>query len=189
MKTTQITVLNTNGEKIYAQSAVQCSYRNRHDLTCVMSGGNCYIVNNYSYVDCKAYFVGEYVKINRDLFYLLSRKYSFDKKQELFGVNMFFYEDMMVEISNKLKPSNESFTRLKNARNNLSLDIIREEIQNRLLGFDATIDTIYLIESLDNIFKPSIKEQIWYSFLLDAIKENDPVGINKYCKRLNFHIN
>lgn len=189
----EIKVLNTNGEKIQTHSAVSCCvYDNeknkRSDLTVVASGENFYVVNNYSYIDGNAYFVGDYVEINRDLFYLMAYSYSYETKQELFGPNMFFYEDMVSEIVNELKPNEERLIRRKNSHNNLSIETIRGEIQNRLLGFDPSIDTGYLKSSLKKIYPDNEKEQLKYLNLLFSIKDKEYESIKKYANLLNFNI-
>ena len=189
----EIKVLNTNGEKIQTHSAVSCCvYDNeknkRSDLTVVASGENFYVVNNYSYIDGNAYFVGDYIEINRDLFYLMAYSYSYETKQELFGPNMFFYEDMVSEIVNELKPNEERLIRRKNSHNNLSIETIRGEIQNRLLGFDPSIDTGYLKLSLKNIYSDNEKEQLKYLNLLFSIKDKEYESMKKYANLLNFNI-
>lgn len=189
----EIKVLNTNGEKIQTRSAVSCCvYDNennkRSDLTVVASGENFYVVNNYSYIDGNAYFVGDYVEINRDLFYLMAYSYSYETKQELFGPNMFFYEDMVSEIVNELKPNEERLIRRKNSHNNLSIETIRDEIQNRLLGFDPSIDTGYLKSSLKKIYPDNEKEQLKYLNLLFSIKDKEYESMKKYANLLNFNI-
>ena len=189
----EIKVLNTNGEKIQTHSAVSCCvYDNeknkRSDLTVVASGENFYVVNNYSYIDGNAYFVGDYIEINRDLFYLMAYSYSYETKQELFGPNMFFYEDMVSEIVNELKPNEERLIRRKNSHNNLSIETIRDEIQNRLLGFDPSIDTGYLKLSLKNIYSDNEKEQLKYLNLLFSIKDKEYESMKKYANLLNLNI-
>lgn len=106
----KIKVLNTTGEKINTNSASSCSSINRYDLTAVAKYGEgrkktrYYIVNNYTFSDEGSYFTGDYIEVNKDLFYLSTGTYSLENKEKLFGPNTFIYDEMLQEISDKLKP-------------------------------------------------------------------------------------
>lgn len=189
MLTREVKLLNTEGKKINVRSAISCSSRGRRDLTAVASGEKFYVVNNYFNVDNNAYFVGDYIKINKDLFYLMAYSYSYDVKKELFGPNMFFYEDMILEILNLLKPNETKIARLKNNHSNLPIDTVRCEIQNRLLGFDPSINTRYLKKSLEKIYNLDIKDKEKYLSLISSIKSNDLEMIEKYSELLKFRLN
>lgn len=189
MLTREVKLLNTDGKKINVRSAVSCSSRGRGDLTAVASGEKFYVVNNYFNIDNNAYFVGDYIKINKDLFYLMAYSYSYDVKKELFGPNMFFYEDMISEILSLLKPNESKIARRKNNHSNLQIDTIRCEIQSRLLGIDPSINTRYLVMSLKKIHDLDIEDKKKYLSLLSSMKNKDLEMIEEYAELLRFRLN